>query len=94
MDAISSEFREHPALRRLVHAVQEWRAATDAIGRLEALRRYNEAAATLIGLGVTLYDLDPMDMLPDELMPLVWQDAYAEAFADAVTQERGSSAAD
>jgi hypothetical protein len=26
----------------------------------------NEAAATLIGLGSTLYDLDPMDMLPGE----------------------------
>jgi hypothetical protein len=59
-----------------------------------ALRRYNEAAATLVGLGITLHDLDPMDMLPDELMPLVWQEAYADAFADAVVQGRGSTAAD
>jgi hypothetical protein len=53
----------------------------------------NEAAATLIRLGVTLSDLDPMDMLPDDLMPLVWQEAYAEAFADAVASEQGVTAA-
>ena len=41
------------------------------MAREDAQNRYNEAAATLIGLGVTLYDLDPMGMLPDALMPLV-----------------------
>ena len=30
-----------------------------------------------------------MDALPDDLMPLVWQDAYTEAFADAVGRDRG-----
>jgi hypothetical protein len=94
VDTLVPELREHPALRRLVAAVQGWRAATDDLGRFEALRRYNEAAATLIGFGITLYDLDPMDMLPDELMPLVWQEAYAEAFANAVAQGRGVTAAD
>ena len=94
MDPLGPEPREHPVLRRLVAAVREWRAAPDA-ARQAALRRYNEAATTLIGLGVTLYDLDPMDMLPDDLMPLVWQEAYAEAFADAVAQGRhGVTAAD
>ena len=81
-------------MRRLVAAVQAWRAAPGSAAREEALRRYNEAAATLIGLGVTLYDLDPMDMLPDDLMPLVWQEAYAKAFADAVAQGHGVTAAD
>jgi hypothetical protein len=94
VDAIGSELREHPALRRLGSAVQEWRAATDDLDRFEALRYYNEAAATLIGLGITLYDLDPMDMLPDELMTLVWQEAYAEAFANAVAHGRSVTAAD
>lgn len=89
---IGSELREHPALRRLVAAVQDWRAASEIAARSEALRRYNEAAVTLIGLGVTLYDLDPMDMLPDDLMPLVWQENYAEAFAAAVGSKRGISA--
>lgn len=94
MDTLGPEPPEHPALRRLVVAVQDWRAASEAAARQEALRRYNEVAATLIGLGVTLYDLDPMDMLPDDLMPLVWQEAYAEAFATAVAQGQGVTAAD
>lgn len=94
MGTLGPEPREHPALRRLVAAVQDWRAATGVVAREEAQNRYNEAAATLIGLGVTLYDLDPMDMLPDDLMPLVWQEAYAAAFADAVAQGHGATAAD
>lgn len=94
MDTLGPEPREHPALRRLVAAVQDWRAAPAGTAREETLRRYYAAATPLIGLGVTLFDLDPMDMLPDELMPLVWQEAYAEAFADAVTQGHGVTAAD
>lgn len=94
MDAVWLELREHPILRRLIAAVQDWREASDDDARSDALRRYYDAAARLIGLGVTLYDLDPMDMLPDELMPLVWQDAYADAFADAVAQGQGVPAAD
>lgn len=92
MVVIGAELREHPALRRLVAAVQDWRAASEIAAREEALRRYNEAATTLIGLGVTLYELDPMDMLPEELMPLVWQETYAEAFAEAVGSEQGITA--
>jgi hypothetical protein len=84
MGLLESEMREHTALRQLVDTVQDWHAASGIVARGEALRRYNEAAATLVGLGVTLYDLDPMYALPDDLMPLVWQDAYAEAFAGAV----------
>lgn len=94
MDTIGPETREHPTLRQLVAAVRGWRETSEDETRLEYLRRYNEAAATLIGLGVTLYDLDPMDMLPDDLMPLVWQEAYAGAFAAAVALGRGATAAD
>jgi hypothetical protein len=94
VDPVGPELRAHPALRQLVSAVQSWRAAPDHVSRQEQLRRYNEAASTLIGLGVTLYDLDPMDMLPDDLMPLVWQETYAVAFADAVALARGATAAD
>ena len=54
MTILELELREHPALRRLVAAVQDWRATTEIVAHEEALRRYNEAAATLIGLGVTL----------------------------------------
>ena len=94
MDTIGADLREHPALRRLVAAVQTWRAADDDQERSTALQRFNAAAATLIGLGVTLYDLDPMDMLPDALMPLIWREDYAEAFADAVAEKRANAAAD
>jgi hypothetical protein len=62
---------------------QSWEAAA-----AEAARRYNAIAATLIGLGVTRYALDPMDRLPEALLPSVWQEAYADAFADAVEQRR------
>ena len=92
MDALGQEPREDPTLRRLVSAVRDWRAAADDAARAAALRRYNEAAATLIGLGITLFDLDPMDLLPDSLLPLVWQEEYAEAFADAVARGHGVAA--
>lgn len=94
MGTLGPEPREHPALRRLVAAVQDWRESTRGAARQEPLRRYNGEAATPIGLGVTLYDLDPMDMLPDDLMPLVWQEAYAGTFADAVAEGHGVTAAD
>lgn len=94
MDAIGPNLEDHPLLDRLIAAVQDWREAPSDDARRDALVRYNEAAVRLIGLGVTLYDLDPMDMLPDELMPLVWQEAYAEAFAETVAQGYGVPAAD
>jgi len=94
MGALGPEPHEHPALRRLVVALWEWRAASPDAACEGALRRYCDAAAALIERGVTLYDLDPMDMLPDNHRPLVWQEAYAEAFAGAVDQRQDVVAVD
>jgi hypothetical protein len=82
---------EHALMDALGAAAMAWRGAqqhSQEAAASEAARRYNAIAATLIGLGVTRYDLDPMDRLPEALLPSVWQEAYADAFADAVEQRR------
>ena len=68
-------------------AAMRWRGAQrgdEAAEAAAALRQYNAAATALIGRGITRYDLDPMDRLPETFLPLVWQEAYADLFADAV----------
>ena len=77
-------------------AAMVWRGAQQRAAEAEAtaaLRQYHATAAALIGHGVTRYDLDPMDRLPEALLPSVWQEPYADAFADAVAQREALTAA-
>ena len=77
-------------------AAMVWRGAQQRAVPDEAaaaLRRYHAVAATLIGHGITRYDLDPIDRLPEALLPSVWQEPYADAFADAVAQHAALPAA-
>src|SRR3954463_5928563 len=86
----ASMLDERTLMDALGAAAMAWRGAQQQSqeAAAEAARRYNAIAATLIGLGVTRYALDPMDRLPEALLPSVWQEAYADAFADAVEQRR------
>lgn len=83
--------KEWEALYQAVSAYRTAVRAGDIDRAAAAAAAYQDAATILFNHGVTIWDVDPMALLPDEVLPICWHDADFPLHTTAFTTSTASS---